>query len=217
MEAVRRQLAATRGTRKWPIHAAIGWPADSIVEAARQWRSSLIVVGLGHHGALDRLIGSETAVSISRKAGVPLLAVPEDIRRLPTHAVAAIDFTPSSERAARLAAHVVRAEGVVTLLHASMLAEPASPGSLSDVYVAGAQDKLDALARDIAAESGRRTRAILIDAPAAEAALSAIEQDHCDLIALGSHTRGIIDRLISGSVRTRVLRAAACPVLIAPE
>jgi nucleotide-binding universal stress UspA family protein len=37
-----------------------------------------------------------------------------------------------------------------------------------------------------------------------------------DLLILGSHGRGTMGRLIMGSVCDRVVRAAACPVLVVP-
>jgi nucleotide-binding universal stress UspA family protein len=41
-------------------------------------------------------------------------------------------------------------------------------------------------------------------------------RERCDLIALGGHPMALFDRILLGSVRTRVVRDAACSVLIAP-
>jgi nucleotide-binding universal stress UspA family protein len=41
-------------------------------------------------------------------------------------------------------------------------------------------------------------------------------REHCDMIALGGHLLGLVDRILLGSVRMRVMRDAACSVLIAP-
>ena len=38
----------------------------------------------------------------------------------------------------------------------------------------------------------------------------------CDLIALGGHEQGLIDRILLGSVRTRVVHGAKSSVLIVP-
>ena len=38
----------------------------------------------------------------------------------------------------------------------------------------------------------------------------------CGLIGLGGHAQGLLDRILLGSIRTKVLRGATCSVLIAP-
>ena len=51
----------------------------------------------------------------------------------------------------------------------------------------------------------------------ADVLLSLADKQRGDLIAVGSHERGLIDRLLIGSVRTQLLRKSACPVLIVPQ
>jgi nucleotide-binding universal stress UspA family protein len=58
---------------------------------------------------------------------------------------------------------------------------------------------------------------MLVEGTVADALVSIAEKEHGDLIALGSHDRGLVDRLLLGSVRTKVLRHAPCTVLIVPE
>ncbi len=43
------------------------------------------------------------------------------------------------------------------------------------------------------------------------------EQQHADLLVLGSHGRGPLGRVVLGSVSDAVVRAAACPVLVVPS
>jgi hypothetical protein len=71
----------------------------------------LIVMGLGSHGVLARLMHRETTLRVIRNARVPVLAVPSDAVELPRTAVAAIDFTPASEDAARAALDVLGEQG----------------------------------------------------------------------------------------------------------
>jgi nucleotide-binding universal stress UspA family protein len=37
---------------------------------------------------------------------------------------------------------------------------------------------------------------------------------HCDLIIMGAHGRGVLANMVMGSVATRVLHLANCPVLL---
>lgn len=217
-EVVRQQLANVRGTKDWAVEVAMGVPADCILNAAQNWPASLIVVGIGEHGAIDRWIGSETAVAIAKRSKIPMLAVPQNITHLPTHAAAAIDFTKASINAAEAAATLLGPNGVLTLVHASMLVKPDSDsGSLLDVYTAGATSKLEAIRDQIRRDTPCRIQLALVNDEIADGLLSYADQTHCDLLALGGHDMGLVDRFLLGSTRTKVLRHAHIPVLVAPH
>jgi nucleotide-binding universal stress UspA family protein len=217
LERTRQQLSHFRGTSEWPIITDIGWAVDAVTLAAERWKASLIVLGLGEHHLLDRLFGSETAVKLAHRAPVPVLAVPQDFVGLPARAVAAIDFTPSSMRAARAAADVLDSKGTLTLIHASTLVKAGSAdGSLTDVYTAGAKAKIEAERDALQTDTNCNVEAKLIGDGATGSLIELAERRECDLIALGAQEMGIIDRLLFGSVRSRVLRKVNVPVLIAP-
>ncbi len=217
LETARTQLADVPGTESWALQAAIGWPSEHIVRSAERWPASLVVVGAGEHGPLDRLLGVETALAIARHSHVPMVAVPATAFALPTHAVVGIDFTDASEAAARSAASLLGTDGLLTLLHASTLAaDESDPGSMTDVYTAGAREKLDALRVRLHRETHRRVDVALVHGTIAESLLHYVAEHGADLLALGGHPMGLIDRLLLGSVRSRVLRHAPCPVLVVP-
>ena len=47
----------------------------------------------------------------------------------------------------------------------------------------------------------------------AEEILAAAEEEHADMIVMGTHGRTGFDRMLFGSVAEKVVMAAACPVL----
>lgn len=217
LERAKQQLSYVRGTSTWPIVAEIGWTPDAVALAAERWQASLIIVGLGEHHLLDRLFGSETAVKLAHHTKVPVLAVPQEFFGLPKKAVAAVDFTASSERAARAAADVLDSNGMLTLLHASTLVKTSSmDGSLTDVYTSGARAKIEAERDALRAETSCNVEFELVDGSPIDTLVGMAERHECDMIALGSQEMGLIERLLFGSVRTRVLRHVDVPVLIAP-
>jgi nucleotide-binding universal stress UspA family protein len=218
IERVRRQLEGVRGSAGWTVHAAVGWPADCIVDASRHWPVSLVVMGIGEHSAMARFFGSETAIATVKRGRTPILAVPAGFARSPVHAFAAIDFTPSSIEAATLAARLVASNGSVTLVHTSIFAGPShEPGSIMDVYSTGARDRLETIAREISTSTGRRVKTFLANGPVADVLTSLAANSKGDLIAVGSHDRGLIDRMLIGSVRSQILRHAKCAVLVVPQ
>lgn len=56
----------------------------------------------------------------------------------------------------------------------------------------------------------------MLEGNPAKAILAYARQHQCDLIALGGHAQGLMDRILLGSVRTEVLRGAKCSVLVVP-
>lgn len=49
-----------------------------------------------------------------------------------------------------------------------------------------------------------------------ESILNAIKERKADIVAVGSHSQNIVDRLLLGSTPATLLRAAKCSVLVAP-
>src|SRR5574342_1168069 len=57
--------------------------------------------------------------------------------------------------------------------------------------------------------------AIVVEGTAHETIARQASEHRCDLIVMGVHGRGALERLLFGSTTHQVIRAAACPVLIA--
>jgi nucleotide-binding universal stress UspA family protein len=219
---VERQLAAAipaRMRKAWTIRATIGWPTESIINESTRFRASMIVVGIGRHKPVDRYLGHETALAVVRWATVPVLAVSPKAASLPRHLLVATDFTDSSVRAARLAATLLAPGGVITLVHVSPLAQFTRRDGVSwtDVYATGAAARLEAIRGELRGATGRRVAAALLEGEIVETLLERARGAHCDLIAVGGHLQGLVDRMLVGSVTTRILRGAACSVFVAPQ
>jgi nucleotide-binding universal stress UspA family protein len=62
-----------------------------------------------------------------------------------------------------------------------------------------------------------RVSAEVVVGPAAFEIVRYANERAADVIVLGSHGRGVIRRFLLGGVAERVLREAACPVLVVPD
>jgi nucleotide-binding universal stress UspA family protein len=216
LEGMRAMVAGVPGTGHWEKRAIIGDVAQTINELARG--DGLIIMGLSHHGRLDRLFSGETTVQVIRAARVPVLLVTPTARSLPRHVVAAIDFTDASMAAALMAADLLDDEGTLTLAHVdSFGAAKVGPGDLIDLYRAGVRSRLDGVVRRITRRTHRRIEIVFLHGEVADAVLAYAEKADCDMISLGGEELGFLDRLLLGSVRTKVVRNARCSVLIAPS
>lgn len=212
---VREQLSRIGVGNDWPIQATVGWPSERIAEGAASRRASLLVVGLGEHGILHRLFGSETAVKLAHRSFVPVLAVPDDAQNAPTHALAAVDFTPASLAAARTAGELIGSNGTLTLAYASMFvcATPEA-GSFADLCTTGAEERLAEIRERLEREVGCRIDMVALPGEIVPSLLAYAESAQCDLIAIGGDEQTLIDRLLLGSIRSGVIRRSRTPVLV---
>jgi nucleotide-binding universal stress UspA family protein len=207
---------------KWPsatrgLSSQASSTDNEIPKIALEMNAALLLIGLSRRGRLDRLFSGETTVAIIRGARVPVIAVPPQVRAMPKHAVAALDFSPASLSAASLAAKLLAREGTLTLVHVrSFEGISARDGDMVDIYRAGADAKLDEAVRELRRRTRRRIDTVTLGGPPGESILTYSRRARCDLIALGGHEKGLMDRILLGSVRTTVLRGAKCSVLIAP-
>ena len=216
-ELVERHLHELPGAERWPVEVVVGWPPDAINAVARRWDATLIVLGIGRHRRVDRLFGSETAIAVMRHATIPVLAVAPSAHGLPRTVVCAMDFTRASTSAAELALQLMARDGTLTLTHASSFTgRDHALGGLADLYTTGARTKLEDGRRKLQRRTRTRIATELLAGEAGQALLRYAREREADLISLGGHEQGLMDRILLGSVRTRVVRAAACSVLIAP-
>ncbi len=216
-ERIRESLNDVPAAASWVVRAFTGTPADLVHAAAAKWKARMIVIGTGRHTRLDRIFGSETAVAVMRNARIPVLAVHRRATGLPVRAVAAVDFTDASLSAATLASQLLARDGTLFVAHACAFGEAkAKPGDLIDMYRAGAQAKLAETVSLLRTRTKRRVEGVMLTGEAGSAIVAFAGREKCDLIALGGHPLALVDRILLGSVRTRVVRDAACSVLIAP-
>jgi len=140
------------------------------------------------------------------------------------HVLVATDGSPSSIAAARAAGELLRSADQVTLV--SVLTEVPGDdagGFEGSVYSAGEQDKLWKQELAEAGDELERTAAALTNAKVDKrievgdiaGTVCRVAADlHVDVIVVGSHGRGAIERILLGSVSEHIVRHAPCPVLV---
>ncbi len=217
-ERIRESLNDVPGSESWVVRAFTGTPADLVHAAAAKWKARMIVLGTGRHTRLDRIFGSETAVAVMRNARIPVLAVHTardgSSRRAPWPPwISPTRACPPPHSPSQLLA----TDGTLFVAHACAFGEAkAKPGDLIDMYRAGAQAKLAETVSLLRTRTKRRVEGVMLTGEAGSAIVAFAGREKCDLIALGGHPLALVDRILLGSVRTRVVRDAACSVLIAP-
>jgi nucleotide-binding universal stress UspA family protein len=131
----------------------------------------------------------------------------------------AIDSEPIAAHAADVGAELARAVGAeMAFVHVidPEVAYAADTGLQPDVLVASAKETARKLIADFRRTLPEQTAArefIQIGDPLGEVVAAARDWP-ADLIVIGSHGRGGVERALLGSVAESVMRHAPCPVLV---
>lgn len=205
----------------WHIRLEVGRAADTIARVARECGADLIVVGLAHHRPLDRLLGNETALQITRRARVPVLVVAPTLAGLPREALIALDFGPASIRSARSALALMDDMGTAHLAYVRTGMESVGGSA------AGVDEEISRLLLDasdgLGAQHTVRLAPVVLTGDPARSLMAFADcggtsgQPTVDLIVTGTHQRTPLERLAFGSVATKLLRAGCCSMLITPD
>lgn len=204
---------------------ARGRDYETIITEAHKLQSDLIVIGTHRPSSLVQDMLGTTADRVLRHGGLPLLMVRQKPEGPYATVLVAVDFSPASARALKLA---------VETFPAARIAAVTAYGSSRRTLLGE-----DAEARQAAAEARRlalkgflvelretmdptraadldRVESIVERGWAEDVILHAAETMKPDLIVVGTHARGGVQHAVIGSVAEWVLTEAPCDVLAVP-
>ncbi|HTU20145.1 MAG TPA: universal stress protein [Gemmataceae bacterium] len=226
-EQRRQEQLYLDGTAKWlaavspgKMTTAVvnGLGANSILQRVHDRKADLVVMTTHGRGSLGRMFLGSVADEMVRRAAVPVLlvrphgraprVVPEPLLE---HVLVPLDGSALAERVLEPALKLVRLwEGRCTLLQ---VVEARHPSATSE-QEQEARTYLEKIAGRLRDE-GVPVRTRVVVAPhAASVILEEAQAQHCDFIALATHGRGGVGRILLGSVADKVIRGATTPVLV---
>jgi nucleotide-binding universal stress UspA family protein len=196
----------------------LGEPSRAIADVASARHSPLIVMGIGRHRPLDRMLGLETAVRTISRATCPVLAVSADIHVPFRDVVLATDFSPGSIKAAEFIIPLLTTGSVLHLVHVwePSAVHDAQLRTLDESYAAGLAEKFRRLLEILAVPSGIAVKEEVLEGRASERVLDYANAHGADVVVAGRQGLNLLARLVVGSVTNALLRGASCSVLIAP-
>lgn len=191
-----------------------GTPAREIVSYADE-RTDLIAMGTHGRTGLSRYLVGSVTTSVVRTASVPVLT-------------ARLTDPPRSTSYTDVLIATDGTDGSTSAIEHAIALARRHDATLHALYVVDTKYGISAPVRSVLEQDGER--AVSAVTAAAEPAgvstvervatgvphreiLSAIEEHDVDLLALGTHGRTGLDRLVLGSVAERLIRTAEIPVL----
>ena len=221
LERLRTQLGEEAvGVKSVANHS----PAHGLHDLAERENADLIVVGSTHTARAGRVLPGSTAERLLHGSPCPIAVAPKGYTRRDEAGVIGCGFdgSQSAQRALHAAERIAAATGArLRVIRAfTPLAYDFPPGSV-DMGGAGYNDSLQARAADeldaavATLEGDVRAEPYFGVGDAAEILADASEQ--LDLLLLGSRGYGPLHSVVVGGVAGRVVREAACPVIVLPR
>lgn len=194
-------------------------PAHVLCDLADDEDVDMVVVGSPHRSALGRALIGSVAEALTHGSRVPVALAPRGYAETAPDSLRAIavayDGTPESDAALRQAEGIALATGasleVLTVVGPSavvpkVLIESRSPipepYAVVEEAVAGVDQAVEVHAHELIG-------------PIAEAVANACKD--VDLLIAGSRDYGPLKRVLVGSVSSRLIHTAPCPVLVVPR
>jgi nucleotide-binding universal stress UspA family protein len=204
--------------RDYHLYLLEGDVATSILHFAQQKQVDLIVLGTHGRGGLEKALMGSVAERVFRASTVPVLTIGPHARHAshalaPKNILAAADFSPAGERAARYAAGLAAEHhSRLTLLHV------VNPKELEHVpdrdRVLQAMD--ENLRELLGPEAGACDRRVECGRVAATI-LRTVHELNADMLVLGVHPAPEVLTRFMWPIAYEVVREASCPVLTVRE
>jgi nucleotide-binding universal stress UspA family protein len=217
-EIARQLRSCSPNADNWTRETVIGSPADEIARAAHARNADLIVMGLRAHAFLDRVFRDETALTVMRRAGAPVLAVTPLLSRLPRRIVVGIDFSRASIAAARAAMGLLDDDGELLLAYVAPPVEtrPEESKAYGGIYAEGLAGAFTRFRQELVSRSDITIDTLVLRGATPAELLSLAARSDADVIAVGSQRHSIARRAFVGGVTTALARAAHRSLLVIP-
>jgi nucleotide-binding universal stress UspA family protein len=200
--------------------------AHALLETAEQEDTGIIVVGSSHAGPPGRVLLGSTAERLLHGAPCPVAVVPAGYRTLvrPERLAIGCAYQPTEDGEASLGAAEELALALSASLEVMRVVEPLSrlydigemPLNLPEIDAsirAGAKRALDQRVARLSAKL--ESEGTLYTGKPAEVLIRLT--DAVDILVIGARGYGPLTAVLLGGVSGRVIRTAACPVVVVPR
>lgn len=198
------------------LEVRFGRAAAVLAQVAAERRAGLIVVGGKEHGALARWFAGNTAVDVVRLAVAPTLVATQSIAKV-NRVMAAVDLSNAAGPTIGIAEDLARLFGAeLRVLHAiepvpltAELPTPVDPRQFTE-------SALEALERDVWPSVTLPAERLVRHGGARSVIAAEATEWKADVVVVGSHGKGWVDRLLLGSVTEGLLHHLPASLVVVP-
>ncbi len=195
----------------------LGKPASVIPEVVRERRADLVVLGGKHHLGPARWFGGSTAHHLIRTMNTPML-VAHRHKPVIERVLVPADISPAADVIIPLGRQVAELLAArLSILHVvEAIPYTAEFPSLVDhsQFVRWSEDRFkDTVERHVSTDDAQ---VILREGATDDVIAREVEDLDADLVILGSHGKGWVDRLLVGSTTFRLLNRLPTSLLVVP-
>jgi nucleotide-binding universal stress UspA family protein len=227
-EDVRRFYGLSDPTKEARVHVVVaeGTPAKEIVAYAESLPADLLVMSTHGRGGFERLFLGSVTEKVLRSTRVPVLTVPPPVQQVGSvlykTILCPLEFSDPSTRALEYALTLAEeADATLILLHViEALADVTVPSEVDQFsvpeYYRLREEEARARLKSALPEEARvwcTPEERVVFGKAYRVILQTAEEVNADIIVMGVHGQGALNRFLFGSTTHHVIREAHCPVL----
>jgi nucleotide-binding universal stress UspA family protein len=227
-EDVRRFTVSAKGSETDAAIVVVveGSPVREILRHAEERHTDLLVMGTHGRSGFEALFLGSVTEKVLRSTHVPVLTVPPAVERVGTVVyktiLCPIEFSDPSTRALEYALTLAEeTDARLILLHVvEQLVDAPQPGALSPFSVEQYRQHLEedarARLRSAVPDDARvwcTPEERVLSGKAYRVILEIADQEKAEIIVMGVHGKGALNRRLFGSTTHHVIRDAHCPVL----
>jgi nucleotide-binding universal stress UspA family protein len=233
LEELTERLQSENGT-EFRSKVLAGSVAEAIEKEVEESGADMVVMASHGRGAFSRLWLGSSSDQFVRRSHVPVLLVkPEESTEGEAvgtsdrfrHMLIPMDGSKHSESVLECAIDLGKTEGVkYTILrvfpYPAEFASAYLPHTVqlnAEIFEEGkreAEAYINEKAKELQADGLDVTPKLVVDASPAAGILHMVDEVGADLVAMATHGRGGVNRLMLGSVADKILRASHVPVLL---
>jgi len=190
-----------------------------IVNAIEEQQADLVVAGTHGRRGFQRWLMGSVCERLLRRVSIPILTVPnaktqKEIEHI-KHVLFATDLSDNSEIGAWAVSIAENYDSDITVLHVTDFVMGGVSHLYKDSLLQGLDLEMRKLVPSDASQKCNIATRVEFGIPF-RVILAIAEQEKFDLIVLGTHGKGALERTLLGSTAEKVLRGAPSPVLAIP-
>lgn len=198
--------------------------AHGLDDVASETGASMIVVGSARKGARRRISPGSTGERLLGGAICPVAVAPRGLRdrdvQVRRIGVAYVDV-PEAREALAVAASLAKRTGASLTLYTVVAPRaevfaPVAGRDAEEAFMGAVREAARAALDEAVASLDFEAADELLEGDVVDA-LAALDDRECDLLVCGSRGYGPVRRVLLGGVASKLVRRAACPVVVVPR